>query len=322
MPMLTTTMPTVPETTRESVEETLILIVDDSIVQRRLTGRYVEKHDGWKALFASNGVEALAVLEKISPRIILSDLQMPEMDGLALVKKVREKYPIIPVVLMTGRGSEEIAIQALNVGAASYVPKRTLDTNLESTLEQVLGASQRGATLRRVLDCMTQRDARFTLGNDPALISPLVRMLQGDLLDMRICDATGATRVGIALEEAIMNALYRGNLEMSPQLRDDNEGEYYRLAEERRETKPYRDRSIRLFANLTTTEAAYVIFDQGPGFAVADLPDPTNPASLDTASGRGVLLMRTFLDRVSYSCAGNQVTLIKKRETQSTAGNN
>jgi anti-sigma regulatory factor (Ser/Thr protein kinase) len=59
-------------------------------------------------------------------------------------------------------------------------------------------------------------------------------------------------------------------------------------------------------------EATFVIQDEGPGFDPASLPDPTDPENLDKVSGRGLLLMRTFMDEVSYNDRGNQVTMIKR----------
>ncbi len=301
---------------REAAPETTVLVVDDSLVDRRLAGRFVDQHAGWKAVLARNGAEALTILERSLPRLVVTDLQMPELDGLALLERIRAKYPQVPVVLMTGSGSEELASRALSAGAASYVPKRNLSTHLQSVLEQVLSASQLDVYRRRMLECLTQRDSRFALENDPALIPPLVALLQEDLLAMHLCDATGATRVGVALQEAMLNALYHGNLELSNAGAPGDE-EFQRLVEQRRQQAPYRDRRIRLFANVTRTEAAYVIMDQGPGFDPSTLPEKVDPAALDKSSGRGIVLMRAFMDRVNFTRTGNQVTLIKLRETPS-----
>ena len=60
------------------------------------------------------------------PDIVVSDLQMPEMDGLELVETIRREHPGLPVILMTAHGSEETAIQALRKGATNYVAKRNL----------------------------------------------------------------------------------------------------------------------------------------------------------------------------------------------------
>jgi CheY-like chemotaxis protein/anti-sigma regulatory factor (Ser/Thr protein kinase) len=295
-----------------SAGETLILVVDDSLVDRHVAGSILEKHKPWKAAYASNGVEALAAIERKPPRVVLTDMQMPEMDGLTLVKEIRERYPHIPVILMTGTGSEQVAVQALRTGAASYVPKRALASSLMPALEQVVAASHLEVHRRKMLECLTQRVSRFAVDNDPALIPPLVALLQEDLIAMNLCDATGATRAGVALQEALLDALYRGNLEISPDLRRQGD-ETIHLAEQRRRLPPYCHRRIRVFATVTPEEAVYVIFDQGPGVSRAALADANDADTITNSGARGLLLMRTFMDRVTYN-TGNQVTLVKRRE--------
>jgi CheY-like chemotaxis protein len=294
--------------------ETTVLIVDDNLIDRRVAGRIVERQNGWKVAFARNGAEALLALERDAPRIVLTDLQMPEMDGLALVKEIRAKHSQIPVVLMTANGSEKIATEALQSGAASYVPKRDLAEELASTLKQVVAAARIDGQHQGLLACLTQRESRFWLGNDPALIAGLVALLQEDLLAMQLCDATGAIRVGMALEQALLNALYHGTLEVGMALRRNDEDYFRQMVEQRRVQAPYRNRRIRVLATITRDEATYVVLDQGPGFDPSKLPNPTDQENLNRSSGRGVLLIRTFMDRVTFSPTGNQITMVKRRE--------
>src|SRR4051812_7121048 len=109
-----------PEPPRfETACQTTILVVDDAPVDRRKAGGLVEQALGWRVIDADHGLSALAAIERDRPQIVLTDLQMPQMNGLELVEAVKCKYPLIPVVLMTAFGSEEIAIQALQKGAAS-----------------------------------------------------------------------------------------------------------------------------------------------------------------------------------------------------------
>lgn len=112
-----------------------VLVVDDSPIDRLVVGRLIGKAGGWRVAYAVDGVEALEYIALTPPAIVLTDLQMPRMDGLALVEKVRAEFPRVPVVLITGHGSEEIAIAALRAGAASYVPKRNLADELLPALE-------------------------------------------------------------------------------------------------------------------------------------------------------------------------------------------
>ena len=56
----------------------------------------------------------------------------------------------------------------------------------------------------------------------------------------------------------------------------------------------------------------YVIRDEGPGFDPSTLPDPRDPSNLERTAGRGLLLIRTFMDEVTFNKAGNQITMVKR----------
>ena len=67
---------------------------------------------------------------------------------------------------------------------------------------------------------------------------------------------------------------------------------------------------------LTQTEATFVVRDEGPGFDVDSLPDPRDPENLTKPSGRGVLLIRTFMDEVRFNEKGNEITMVMTHKTQ------
>jgi CheY-like chemotaxis protein/anti-sigma regulatory factor (Ser/Thr protein kinase) len=300
-----------------------ILVVDDSAVERHRAGALLEKRPGLTdaekrtgltAVYANNGKEALAVMEKSLPDLVVTDLQMPEMDGLELVEEVRRTYPTVPVILMTAHGSEEIATAALQRGAASYVPKKNLAQDLLETVESILSLTRAAREQQRILECLSQSESHFLLQNDLSLISPLVGYLQANLARMQLCDEVGALRVTVALREALVNAVEHGNLEVPSSLKERDEKAFSQLIEERRRQPPYRERRVHVIAKETPAEAVYVIRDEGSGFNPADLPDPTDPSNLEKTSGRGLLLIRTFMDKVTHNPKGNEVTLVKRRD--------
>jgi CheY-like chemotaxis protein/anti-sigma regulatory factor (Ser/Thr protein kinase) len=305
--------PVEPANTPFSTPTHTVLIVDDSVMDRHLAGAIVQKMTGWQPAFACHGKEALDLLSQKMPDVVLTDMLMPEMDGLELVQAIRAKYPLLPVILMTAHGSEDIAIRALQNGAASYVPKKSLARDLADTLEQVLSASQINRHQRRVLASMTHHETHFLLENDTALVAPLVGHLEQTLQKAEICPESGLVLVGVALHEALTNAILHGNLELKSEMRETNEKEYYRLATERRTQSPFSDRRVFVSATLTQQEATFVIRDEGEGFNPDILPDPTDPANLGKPSGRGLLLIQTFMDHVEHNEKGNQIILVKRR---------
>lgn len=299
---------------RKAGAETTVLIVDDSLIDRRLAGRTLEKHGGWTLAFASNGVEALAFMERTLPRAVLAGLHMPLMDGAALAGEIGARHPGLPVVLMDGSADQESAELARRSGAVGLVAKENLAADLVAMIEPLLEVEQHVGDRERALASLTHRQSRFALPSDPALVGPLVAHLQEELVWTGICDSASAGRVGLALKEALLNAIYHGNLEIDPNLYRLDPVAFQHLVEQRMNQAPFCDRRVSLFANLTRAEAAYVILDQGRGFDSAALPDPDHPAEPDGARSSGVRLMRSCMDRVTFNQAGNQVTLLKRRE--------
>ncbi len=302
---------------RDDTGERSVLVVDDNPMDQRLAGRIIERGLGWRVMYANNGKQALACLDTSLPDLILTDLFMPEVDGLELVDAVRKRYPSIPVILMTGQGNEELALRALRLGAASYVPKKNLGRTLIETLEQVSIASRFGRRRQQLLTLVTKTASTFVLENDRTLIPPLVSLLQEMLAGMRLVDDRDRVRVGVALEEALTNALYHGNLGVDSELKERDDSLFARLAEERRTQSPYCERRIHVRAQVTTAEATISIRDEGSGFDPSKLPDPTDPANLERPCGRGLLLIRTFMDEVLHNPTGTQITMVKRRKTAS-----
>ena len=117
-----------------------VLLAEDSPIQARQVQVVLEDR-GFDVELAKDGTQALGAIERSPPDIVLTDLEMPEMNGLELVQAVRTRFPSVPVVLMTAHGSEEVAAQALQQGAASYIPKRKVAREVVATLEKIIGAA-------------------------------------------------------------------------------------------------------------------------------------------------------------------------------------
>ena len=292
-----------------------ILVVDDSEFDRHVTGALLAERAGWRAIFAEDGKQALALLQREPVDLVLTDLLMPEINGLELVEAIRRDHAAVPVILMTAHGSEEIAGAALQKGAASYVPKNNLARDLVSTVEDVLSVTRTNRNMQQVLQCLTETEFNFVLANDPTQLQPLIGHLQDLMTQMKLAEKGGLIRVGTALHEALTNAIEHGNLELRSELRDkDDRREYVLLIDRRRQEMPYRDRRIYVSAHFSRQRAVFTIRDEGPGFDPSKLPDPTDPANLEKVSGRGLYLIRTFMDEVSFNATGNAITLVKRRK--------
>ncbi len=133
-----------------------VLVVEDDEALRYALCDTLE-YGGYAALSACNGVEALRTLDKEAVDLVISDVQMDEMDGHALLREVRSSRPQLPFVLVTAHGSVEKAIEAIRAGATDYLLK---PFEAEVLLEMV-------SRLEGAIEC----DAAGMVAEDPAMTS-------------------------------------------------------------------------------------------------------------------------------------------------------
>ncbi len=287
-----------------------ILVVDDALADRALVAGLAAKWMDSTVYQAVDGRDALLKIELHQPDVVLTDLHMPEMNGFELVTAIKEQFPSIPVVLMTAQGSEEIAAQALRGGAASYVPKRRLADDLFNTLDQVRSTSLGERTHSQLMHYMTGTQTNFSLHNALELVRHAVDQCLNMLRCMPLGDETERLRVGIALEEALENAFFHGNLEVTTEAGNDL-SRYAEVAAKRGVMSPYRDRRIQLSVDINRTQARFIITDDGPGFDFDAYLRIEAPIPQEMGNGRGITLMRSIMDEIRYNERGNEVTLVK-----------
>ena len=291
---------------------TSVLVVDDSAVDRKLISTLLSKNTDWKVDVCEDGHKALEHIRNHLPDLVISDLRMPDMDGFELVSTLKNEFPIIPVIIITSQGSEELAMDALRNGAASYCPKNRMSRDLINIAKGILAVSLKQRRSAQVLSRITRSKLRFELENDSSLIPPTIEHLQSHMVGW---NETDRLRVGVALDESLLNAMHHGNLEVDSCLRDEGDGEEYRnQIEVRSSQSPFCQRKVELEAEISLEEIQVRVKDQGPGFEPSKVPDPTTAENLQKPSGRGLLLIRTFMTQVTHNDVGNEITMVKKRD--------
>ena len=132
---------------------TLLLLVDDDETFRRVMAGELERL-GFEIAGAGSGAEAVQAAAKLEPPVVLLDLQLPDMDGLQVLQAIREKSPGSEVIMLTGHGSFDTAIQAIRMGAFDYVAKPCPLDELEVRIQRALERrtlQQRATLLERGL---------------------------------------------------------------------------------------------------------------------------------------------------------------------------
>jgi len=154
-----------------------ILLVDDDERLCNAAGKVLTA-EGYHVASASSGQEALDMMREENLALLISDLRLPDLDGIALLKQVRELRPEVEVVMITGHGSVEKAVEAMKLGAYDFIQKPLDSTALLKTVAKALEKqrlSSENRQLRRQLQ--QQRGVEALIGDSPAMraVKQLIR---------------------------------------------------------------------------------------------------------------------------------------------------
>ncbi len=293
-----------------------ILIVDDEEDIRKILDTALTSISGYLVDTAADGREALQKMRNRRYDAVITDLQMPEMDGTRLLDISRNEFPDIPIIVITGYARLETAVEALQLGASNFITKPFRIPEIREVIEKAIQRKRDREIPRRILPCLVEENLIFHIPPTMESKSGVIHYLTEKLVGAGICDESGRYFVSVSLDEALTNSLFYGCLEVPSDLRETDTGteEFNRLVQERMLIPEYCSRAITIEMNLTPERVVYRITDPGPGFDAPDLSEALpEPTELSRLHGRGLLLMTCFMDEVFYNDLGNQITLVKRR---------
>lgn len=177
-----------------------ILIVDDD-ERLRTAARKVLASEGYSVEGAGSAQEAVELLKQRDAAVVLSDLRMPEVDGIALLKQVRELKPEIEVVMITAHGSVEKAVEAMRQGAYDFIEKPLDSAELVKIVARALEKqrlARENRQLRRQLE--QRRDLDSLIGNDSQILAVkrLVRQVAPTDINVLVQGESGTGKEVIA----------------------------------------------------------------------------------------------------------------------------
>src|SRR5512135_930987 len=121
----------------KAAEKSTILVVDDEKLNLDLISILL-RNRGFRALVASSALEALSIIEAEHPDVAIVDYMMPGMDGFSALKEIKRRFPDTYVIMFTGKGSEEIAVELMKAGASDYILKPFVNKDLIERVQKVL----------------------------------------------------------------------------------------------------------------------------------------------------------------------------------------
>lgn len=151
-----------------------ILIVDDEIYAREICRDFLTEA-GYETTTAEDGIQALEILSKKKFEILLTDIQMPRMDGISLLKETRKRYPEMEVILITAYGALTSAIEAIRAGSYDYLTKPLSSDLLLNSVRRCKEKIELQEELREYQKKLIEKEKLAALGSVSAWLSHRMR---------------------------------------------------------------------------------------------------------------------------------------------------
>ncbi|WP_132058121.1 hybrid sensor histidine kinase/response regulator [Halorussus amylolyticus] len=172
-----------------------VLVVDDEPGLAELAAEYLERvGDGMSVRAVTNATDGLALVRNTEFDCVVSDYNMPETNGLEFLEAVREEYPRLPFILYTGKGSEEIASEAISAGVTDYLQKQTGTDHYEvlaNRIDNAVSENRARVELRETrerIEALHQTAARAATCSDRTPLCQLAVAAAEEILAFDICD--------------------------------------------------------------------------------------------------------------------------------------
>jgi len=271
------------ENTYDDFEGKVLVVDDDEMICQLLTDILNRnKIDVVSAYNAKQALDELS-LEKID--VVLTDVNMPGMNGIVLMEEIKKISPDLPVIIMTGGGTEEIAVKALKKGALNFCRKPFNIPEISCVVKKGLEAKKLSDKQKEILPFLVVNFC-FDIPSDVNYIKSVIHHIYQGAKQLGFPEQEFTMRVRLAIDEAVGNAIRHGNK------RDKN-------------------KRVKIDVQISPEKLQVKIIDEGDGFDVSNIPDPKDPENLHNEGGRGVLLMGYYMDEIKYNAKGNEVVLVK-----------
>ena len=293
-----------------SVQPEHVLIVDDDETTLSIMSDVIREL-GLEVSTAENGEEAWNQFEQHKPDLVITDVWMPQGDGLSLTAQVIAREPSCPVIIVTGHGGEQAAIRALKAGATDYLVKPFQLTEFQMSVNRACSLIRARLQNERIFPAVTQTDHTVVLDNIPERVGGVIHLL---LKTLEECvTESQLLHVRVVLQELLLNAIEHGNLNISSEEKSQaiSENRFDQLMQERRNSSMYAKRRVyvSMYHDVDRGVLEFRVRDEGKGFDWESvLRGQADRLPMAAGSGRGIFLARTLIPQITYHHNGNKVS--------------
>lgn len=290
----------------------VLIIEDDPSIGYFLSE--VVSSAGHEVEVVDDGGKAVERFEMLHPELIICDIMLPNRDGFQILEEIRSRDHDVVFIMMTGQGTEEFAMRALELRANNYLHKPIRFEMITALLEKY-SDQIRSRTVRREIGLMvTRRETTLELGNRLDRVADVVEYLVNEASTWLSPDERFSVQLG--LYELIINAIEHGNLAITY---DEKSKALYGspaslsdLIRKRQQDPRFGNRRVRVDFRFNGERLEWVVTDEGQGFNWYSLPNPLAMENQENLNGRGIFLARIQFDELTFLGCGNKVRAIKR----------
>ena len=261
-----------------------ILLVDDENSILTLFGEVLER-EGYGVTLAESGEKGIEKFKADAFDVVISDLYMPGISGIDFLEEVRRLDNKIPFIIITGYGSVETTIDALKKGAFDYITKPI-------NMDEISPILKKAVSLRRET-VYSESLSQFIENRFKVCIPGRIEFVETVLSEVekisRVVGYKGERfymNIKNAIYEGALNAIIHGN-------------------------KMDKNKKICIDVVITGTQLEANIADEGIGFDPYQYLKATEYGSFSVTKGKGIFLIRSVMDEISYNKTGNKLTMVK-----------
>ena len=264
---------------------------------------------------AGDGYACIEAIRAFEPDVLILDLSMPNLDGYGVIREMEvldlaSQPP--DVIVLTGHAGVSEGARAIRSGAIGFLTKPARSVELLTLIDRAVAA-------RRALDqklsafSESRKHWECSVACQRRNIRHVVNHIAAEIEVTGLIPPRGIRRILMAADEAITNAVVHGGLEVGSLIKERADSLGFEQACAIREAQAgHGDRRVTVALDINPDEVVITIQDQGPGFDVSDLPDPSDPDALLRASGRGIIIMQSLLDEVRFEDAGRRTIMVQR----------
>jgi len=264
-----------------------ILVIDDEIEICELLQVALEM-SGHKVAVSQSAKDAMRHLEKQEFDFVIIDMIMPEISGLEMIRIINDRYPRTLTILTTGLQTQDVIIEALRQGAYNFVNK---PFSLEE-ISNIINIGNRARSCRtpaKAIQPYLTQQLHFVLPSRKNLMEEVAGTIAGLANLLGFPEKLVAMNIPLTVDELFLNAIIHGNKE------DAN-------------------KTVSIKVDLDDEKIIITIADQGDGFHWERVLDRSTPADLENEGGRGIFLVKHYVDDIRYNKAGNEVSVTIRRD--------